>query len=408
MADLAGKPIPSDRNGAAVYAKVFKLFEGKQADGFITTLNNVLEQEGAVPTQAYEKAKAPVQWDDAKRAAIYFEGVAPLTEQAVARPECKFAVKWAGSDTLYPHLPRLRDLVCVLCAEAVLDAREGRKAEAFRKIELALIAARAAKDEPSLFGTLVTAAYTSTANKSLQAVLRHCAPDATQARRLYDVLSKTDFRREYVNTIKGERTKGLWFFGYLRDGRYWGLSSLIDGNDEAPNTVVGRCIRRVACYVWRPALYADESVYLKYMSQCIPEAAKPYRLARLQVLGAEWDVFPRYAVVTSILLPVYSGSSAAVDGVRAKTALTQVLLASQVYRSRAGSYPSSLGELHSKLGWKIPTDPFSGKSLSYKRTGQGFKVYSIGANLKDNGGTPTKTELSLDHMTGDVVLNWEH
>jgi len=38
--------------------------------------------------------------------------------------------------------------------------------------------------------------------------------------------------------------------------------------------------------------------------------------------------------------------------------------AAMTYKDRFGSYPASLKDLKSRLGWKIPDDPFSGKPQS--------------------------------------------
>jgi len=37
----------------------------------------------------------------------------------------------------------------------------------------------------------------------------------------------------------------------------------------------------------------------------------------------------------------------------------------------------------------VPIDPFTGKPLVYRREGEGFIVYSLGTNQKDDGGRMT-------------------
>ncbi|HWA81867.1 MAG TPA: hypothetical protein VG820_00425, partial [Fimbriimonadaceae bacterium] len=48
-----------------------------------------------------------------------------------------------------------------------------------------------------------------------------------------------------------------------------------------------------------------------------------------------------------------------------------------------GPYPAALPNLG-----EISLDPMDGKPLRYRRTGSGFTLYSIGHNLKDDGGSP--------------------
>ena len=44
--------------------------------------------------------------------------------------------------------------------------------------------------------------------------------------------------------------------------------------------------------------------------------------------------------------------------------------------------------LHPTIGWTISKDPFSGNDYVYRRQGRGFIVYSLGENMKDDGGRP--------------------
>jgi hypothetical protein len=54
----------------------------------------------------------------------------------------------------------------------------------------------------------------------------------------------------------------------------------------------------------------------------------------------------------------------------------------------------------------IPVDPCGGQPLHYaiKAGGSGFLLYSIGPDLKDNGGTPGKTpdEANTDIVAGQM------
>jgi hypothetical protein len=66
---------------------------------------------------------------------------------------------------------------------------------------------------------------------------------------------------------------------------------------------------------------------------------------------------------------------------------TIAILAIHRWRLEKGEYPVNLDELikagHLK---ELPKDPYSGKSLIYKKTGDNFVLYSIGSNFKDDGG----------------------
>jgi hypothetical protein len=152
-------------------------------------------------------------------------------------------------------------------------------------------------------------------------------------------------------------------------------------------------------------LYVDGSIYLKHMTTNAQAAAKPYRDAVQQIEANQSIQLPQYAIVSRIMTPVFSKGSILVDSTRAQTALTQILLASQVYKSKTGSYPESIAQLRTKIKWTIPVDPYTGKDFIYKRTSNGFQAYSIGSNLKDDVGRPAKEHYNPDD--GDIVLSWE-
>jgi len=63
------------------------------------------------------------------------------------------------------------------------------------------------------------------------------------------------------------------------------------------------------------------------------------------------------------------------------------ILAVKRWRLEKGQYPAALGDLVSAgLLKEVPADPYSGKPLVYKKTGDDFSLYSVGQNFADDGG----------------------
>jgi|GEM_PF-708831 len=413
MAAFGENPVPDARNGAVIYAKAFDLLHSKQPDTVNNALNNLLESETKyVEPRPIEPipvpASPPVSWAEARQAAESVKGIILLTQEALSKPECKFPVNWKdGINAKFPHLARWRDLIRALCAQSLIEAHDGKMDEALSTIDLALRSSKAAKDEPTLIATLVTIACTRISDNTLRAILKYDTPTESQSKKLFDALSMTDYRPEFANAVKSEITLGLWVFDYsLKTGIYNTLPTVFgfSGDAEKPTSTI-RITRSIASYAWRPMLYVDGSIYLKHMVVNAQVAAKPYREAAQQIENSESEQLPQYAIVTRIMTPIYTKGSSRVDSTRAQTALTQILLASLVYKSKTGSYPESIAQLRSKINWTIPVDPFTGRDFIYKRTPNGFQAYSIGSNLKDDGGRPAKEHYNPDD--GDIVLNWE-
>jgi hypothetical protein len=64
--------------------------------------------------------------------------------------------------------------------------------------------------------------------------------------------------------------------------------------------------------------------------------------------------------------------------------LTRAGLALLQYQQAHGVFPPTLDA----LGVEGLVDPFTEEPLHYRSEGAGFLVYSVGADRKDNGGTP--------------------
>jgi hypothetical protein len=64
----------------------------------------------------------------------------------------------------------------------------------------------------------------------------------------------------------------------------------------------------------------------------------------------------------------------------------QVRAALALYRKQHGAPPDRLDALVPEFLPEVPSDPFDGEPLRYARTERGWKLWSVGYDLKDNGG----------------------
>jgi len=60
---------------------------------------------------------------------------------------------------------------------------------------------------------------------------------------------------------------------------------------------------------------------------------------------------------------------------------TQCLSKALLFRARTGHFPKSLSEIPG--AW---IDPYNGKPLGYKTSGDSIRIYSVGYDLHDDGG----------------------
>lgn len=85
----------------------------------------------------------------------------------------------------------------------------------------------------------------------------------------------------------------------------------------------------------------------------------------------------------------YESILRAIDRVAAQRVLTRVGLALAIYRVEQGGYPETLGALVPDVLDAVPVDSFDGQALVYRKTEDGFLLYSLGPNGVDDGGSRT-------------------
>ena len=73
----------------------------------------------------------------------------------------------------------------------------------------------------------------------------------------------------------------------------------------------------------------------------------------------------------------------------------RVGIACKIYKNMYGNFPEDLTELSPEILEEVPVDPFTGHPLIYKKQDLGIIVYSVGSNLKDDGGNGTWLITSL-------------
>jgi hypothetical protein len=108
--------------------------------------------------------------------------------------------------------------------------------------------------------------------------------------------------------------------------------------------------------------------------------------------------------MSAMLLPALSRAGDAVTSAEARKVTSIVALALERHRLAKGSYPDALEELVPSLLPELPPDPFTGQPLLYVNTGDRVVVYSVGANLTDDGGVEPAPGTRSFPSSGDVVF----
>jgi hypothetical protein len=391
---LAPKVPPGRRNAADIYLQAFQAMCLQDAD----------ERRSLVlPPYRGNIASVPISdWDPAllqlaHRTVTSAEASMELLTQASRIPDCQFALDWE-TDPL--HCRTIVPFDAVLLSSALLtlrmrlSAHDGRGEAALNDYGTALRVAAHLSQGMGENDHTVSWFY-SGPTSALQFVLSGYDPSPARCRELFDRLAAVDLVLTAVRKQQFSLLSELALFDEVRAGRVpprqFGL-----GATSRP-TWRDRLYSSYGT-IARPVLDQDEIAALRVMEQFVLAASEPWPKCQETAARAyeQAELLPPYrSTITKqqfgegrVMLLSASGPLSLAPprfSLSAQLGNAQIALALKAYKAQHGRYPVDLTALK-KDGWQLPLDPFTGKPYRYRRDNQGFLVYSLGEDMKDQGG----------------------
>jgi hypothetical protein len=211
-------------------------------------------------------------------------------------------------------------------------------------------------------------------------------PDGERYRALEGLLKQLDDVEPFVRALDAERLLiGERFFSLSRDELSKFLWKEMGGGSDGgalPLPIV-KVVHRLAFIflAFKPRLVADHAAYLQLMGKRVQLLQGPDRNRQE---AEQFLNLSHWNALASLIgnsggyeRRSYSGFTTALRLTRAGLALLQ-------YKQVHGTFPETLDA----LGLGELTDPYVDEPLHYRPEGQGFIVYSVGEDRKDNDGTP--------------------
>lgn len=301
---------------------------------------------------------------------------------------------------------KIRSLLTVAGAAAVLDARQGDSASALRRLDEILHAARLVGEHPSLIGPLVRAYCEREALRALQVCMPHLkiteeargaggTVSGRQARDLVNALLDDASLAAAVQqalygeclipthtilaSLRGEAPLFDWV-------RYWITGR---GNPERP--VAFR--DRVLAYGLAPLWKANAAALLDYMGAAADAAAsETLAEARSRMPPPpDFDATRTYMLVYEVFYltaPRLNRYIELIFQARALRRIAATALAARTFEAQHGRLPRNLDELVPAYLPAVPSDPLAPDraSLRYLPDVEFPRVYSLGLNGVDDGG----------------------
>jgi len=294
-----------------------------------------------------------------------------------------------GFKVLLPYLGKVKGSVQLLTAEALFDASNGEIDKALEALRAAGAVSDSLAEEPLLISQLVRYASWAIIWKRCELILNGAALSDPQLNELQTLFQNAEKPNAMVRGLAGERASGLAVFMGSPDLNY----IFVGMDSDSPPALKDRL--RASLYIGllksTGILRKDKAFYLDVMATNIAAAEAPFpqRLTLAQQANtAALSPPSKLMIFSRMMLP---GLSRAIqrDGdhtARIRTAQTAIAV-ERFRRAHNGELPTDLNELVPTYMPSLPRDPFDGQPLRFKRRTTGYVVYSIGSDLRDDGGS---------------------
>ncbi|PQV64378.1 hypothetical protein B1R32_10559 [Abditibacterium utsteinense] len=375
FAELAPPDVPDSQNAALVYAQATKTlhFSGEEKAAFNARSSQRTPQQQQIIAAALTKNQKSLN----------------LARRAASMPLCRFPLDYKTANPtalLFPYYAEMRELARLLSAQATLEAKNGESAAALRDVRAVFNMAHHLSNEPALIGFLVAGAVDSIANQALAQVLENVPLTLAQARAFQTSLPATDWNRAFHHCLLGERAWGIFALELMNPLGFANFAAEYTPDSPEPS-------QSWAYYplllLLRPGLKLDEVQSLRLWKRQLDAASNPQISAFSnfnKTMDQAIEKVPRTAILTRMLMPVFSSSGDNRDRDEVRRREREIALALTVYRTQKGQYPQKMKELNFLWKSALPLDPYSNKSFVYRRENSGFTLYSIGVNRKDDDG----------------------
>ena len=306
---------------------------------------------------------------------------------------------------LIPHLAKLKGIIQVLNLRACAELAAGQTNQAFETVKLMLWICDSVEPEPFLISQLVRIATRQiTLQPVWEGLARHQWSEP-QLKELQERFLRTDFIGSLDRCLASEQAGGLATIQWMQKQRHrgeamamfdWAESESGSPGRSAANKSLGNVIGWFIPNGWFEFEMANYGQLMGQLNrgswEVEAKAVHPrvvdennHRL-ETQLQRGPVDTLWHHYVFSRLLLPALGRAS--MRSSRAQSTAQQAGLACALerYFLAQGKYPDALTDLLPKYLAKVPHEVVSTNAMHYQQTAQGFLLYSIGWDGKDDGG----------------------
>jgi hypothetical protein len=334
-----------------------------------------------------------------------------------------------------PGVQPCRGLAGALAARAMLRLGRGAAGDAWEDLLACHRLGRLLGRGGCLFEGLVGIAIDLVACRADLAFLDRARPDAKRIDRclrdlralppLPDLAEKVNLgdRFMFLDIVMQVDRRGLQFLKDLSDDRAGQPATFLERIQE------GFAQRMLDGIDWDPALETANRWFERAVA-VLREPDRPARVRKLDAFSADLKALLEQApdaegvaktmldgkstgkargkavgdILIPRLMPAINKVQDAADRARQTQDNLTLAFALARYRLDHGRYPERLDALVPRYLPDVPRDLFSGRALVYRRDGDGYVLYSVGVNGRDDGGRGYDDEPPGDDLTVRLPL----
>ena len=130
----------------------------------------------------------------------------------------------------------------------------------------------------------------------------------------------------------------------------------------------------------------------KEIQQMTSEIRGTSAVVKAMLGGPEYRGKMMGKIFVGMLLPALNAASTAEKRAKVMDDLSYIILSASAHRAEKGEYPESIDRFSRSVVKKLPIDRYARDDYRYRRQENGFIVYSIGPNRKDDDGNGAYNE----------------
>ena len=304
--------------------------------------------------------------------------------EASAMKLCRYPVDLTqGYETQLCHLVKIRSGSRLLKLEAVNHLEHERPELATRSVSSLLALARSLRNEPSLISQIVRLSFQQMAANMLERILNRTPVSDEVLSSLGLDLAQSEYLEGLKKGLMGERCCVIALF----ENPFIGPQESFLGKDNDVMVKFSYHLMKMNG-TWDK----DFLTYLQFISAYVEvlDSSPETQLKQSKIINRQvMNLDHKFLLSNAFLLSLEKAVQKKLRTVAILRA-ARIALALERHRNAREKLPKELSDLVPTFLEDVPTDPFDGIPLRYKRLIKGYLLYSIGEDGVDDGGVRNK------------------